>query len=248
MDSDSFCRILFVSRNLFSYMHLPFRLAISQNLHNVVLTSHWSQSRKDAAAEKIIAIYGRDSNSTAIACQKILEVMKDEGEKLNKGELCLKILAHNNFVGRIIGKNGRVINDIKEKTNTRISVSSIYDMNSFSLDRTITISGSIEDMSTAQSRIYEILRQSSEQDYTTPIGTAASSGVVTPAGGVAPISGGSSYAHQSAVQPMGFSAGTPSTPRSPYSVMVSSVATPGSIAKTLISKSFVLWFMRKISK
>ena len=145
--------------------------------------------------------------------------MKDEGEKLNKPELCLKILAHNNFVGRIIGKNGRVINDIKEKTNTRISVSSIYDMNSFSLDRTITISGSIEEMSTAQSRIYEILRQSCEQDYTTPL-SAATGGMVTPSGGVAPISGGSSFAHQSAVQPIGFPAGTPSTPRSPYSVMV----------------------------
>ena len=190
------------------------------------LTCHrrlfFSSSRKDAAAEKIIAIYGRDSTSTTIACRKILEVMKDEGEKLNKPDLCLKVLAHNNFVGRIIGKNGRVINDIKEKTNTRISVSSIYDMNSFSLDRTITVSGSIDDMSTAQARIYEILRQSCEQDYTTPLGAAAAAGgLLTPSGGVAPISGGASYAHQSAVQPMGFPTGAPSTPRSPYSVMVS---------------------------
>ena len=146
--------------------------------------------------------------------------MKDEGEKLNKPELSLKILAHNNFVGRIIGKNGRVINDIKEKTNTRISVSSIYDMNSFSLDRTITVSGIIDDMSTAHTRIYEILRQSCEQDYTTPQGTTASpAGMVTPSGGVAPISGATSYA-QSAVQPMGFPSSTPTTPRSPYSVMV----------------------------
>ena len=147
--------------------------------------------------------------------------MKDEGEKLNKPELSLKILAHNNFVGRIIGKNGRVINDIKEKTNTRISVSSIYDMNSFSLDRTITVSGSIDEMSTAQTRIYEILRQSCEQDYATPLGTstASAAGMVTPTGGVAPISGATTYA-QSAVQPIGFPSGTPSTPRSPYSVMV----------------------------
>lgn len=38
-------------------------------------------------------------------------------------EVPLKILAHNNLIGRIIGKNGNTIKRIMETTDTKITVS-----------------------------------------------------------------------------------------------------------------------------
>jgi hypothetical protein len=34
-------------------------------------------------------------------------------------EIVLKVLAHNNFIGRIIGKGGNIINTIKKETDTK---------------------------------------------------------------------------------------------------------------------------------
>lgn len=34
-------------------------------------------------------------------------------------EIVLKVLAHNNFIGRIIGKGGNIINTIKKDTETK---------------------------------------------------------------------------------------------------------------------------------
>lgn len=34
-------------------------------------------------------------------------------------EIVLKVLAHNNFIGRIIGKGGNIINTIKKDTDTK---------------------------------------------------------------------------------------------------------------------------------
>jgi insulin-like growth factor 2 mRNA-binding protein 1 len=34
-------------------------------------------------------------------------------------EIVLKVLAHNNFIGRIIGKGGNIINSIKKETETK---------------------------------------------------------------------------------------------------------------------------------
>lgn len=39
-------------------------------------------------------------------------------------EVLLKILAHNNFVGRLIGKEGRNLKKIEQDTNTKITISS----------------------------------------------------------------------------------------------------------------------------
>lgn len=38
-------------------------------------------------------------------------------------ELPLKILAHNNFVGRLIGKEGRNLKKIEQDTDTKITIS-----------------------------------------------------------------------------------------------------------------------------
>ncbi|XP_016844587.1 insulin-like growth factor 2 mRNA-binding protein 1 isoform X5 [Nasonia vitripennis] len=121
--------------------------------------------RKDnlGSLEKAITIYGNPENCTN-ACKKILEVMHQEASNTNKGEITLKILAHNNLIGRIIGKGGNTIKRIMQDTDTKITVSSINDINSFNLERIITVKGSIENMSKAEAMISNKLRQSYEND------------------------------------------------------------------------------------
>ncbi|CAG9829419.1 unnamed protein product [Diabrotica balteata] len=121
--------------------------------------------RKDnvGSLEKAITIYGNPDNCTN-ACKRILEVMQQEANNTNKGEISLKILAHNNLIGRIIGKGGNTIKRIMQETDTKITVSSINDINSFNLERIITVKGSIENMSRAESQISSKLRQSYEND------------------------------------------------------------------------------------
>ncbi|XP_011689095.1 PREDICTED: insulin-like growth factor 2 mRNA-binding protein 1 isoform X3 [Wasmannia auropunctata] len=121
--------------------------------------------RKDnvGSLEKAITIYGNPENCTN-ACKKILEVMQQEANNTNKGEITLKILAHNNLIGRIIGKGGNTIKRIMQDTDTKITVSSINDINSFNLERIITVKGTIDNMSKAESMISSKLRQSYEND------------------------------------------------------------------------------------
>lgn len=76
----------------------------------------------------------------------------------------MKILAHNNLIGRIIGKSGNTIKRIMQDTESKITVSSINDINSFNLERIITVKGSIENMSRAENQISSKLRQSYEND------------------------------------------------------------------------------------
>ncbi|CAG2109616.1 unnamed protein product [Medioppia subpectinata] len=116
------------------------------------------------ALEKVITIYGNPDNCSE-ACLKILEVMQTEATNTNRGEIPLKILAHNNLIGRIIGKSGNTIKKIMEQTDTKITVSSsIHDVNSFNLERIITIKGSLENICKAESMISQRLRQSYESD------------------------------------------------------------------------------------
>ncbi|XP_069180466.1 insulin-like growth factor 2 mRNA-binding protein 2 isoform X3 [Procambarus clarkii] len=136
--------------------------------------------RKDNAGslEKAITIYGNPENCTN-ACKRILEVMQEEADNTNKGiledlqeeaentskgEIPLKILAHNNLIGRIIGKGGTTIKKIMDDTSTKITVSSINDINSFNLERIITIKGNIEDIAMAENMISARLRTSYESD------------------------------------------------------------------------------------
>ncbi|XP_076327642.1 insulin-like growth factor 2 mRNA-binding protein 1 isoform X6 [Tachypleus tridentatus] len=122
--------------------------------------------RKENAGslEKVITIYGNPENCST-ACQKILEVMQQEAQNTNKGEIPLKILAHNNLIGRIIGKNGNTIKGIMEKAEAKVTVSSsIHDVNSFNLERIITIVGKSENICKAEQLISAKLRQSYEND------------------------------------------------------------------------------------
>nr|XP_033331353.1 insulin-like growth factor 2 mRNA-binding protein 2 isoform X1 [Megalopta genalis] len=123
--------------------------------------------RKDnvGAAEKAITIYGNPENCTN-ACKKILEVMQQEANSINNKstEITLRILAHNNLIGRMIGKGGTTIKRIMQDTDTKITVSSINDINNFNVERIITVKGSIDNMSKAESMISNKLRQSYEND------------------------------------------------------------------------------------
>ncbi|VVC28880.1 Hypothetical protein CINCED_3A013841 [Cinara cedri] len=132
---------------------------------NIKLCSRVDVHRKDnvGSLEKAITIYGNPENCTN-ACRKILEVMQQEATNTNKGDVILKILAHNNLIGRIIGKEGNTIKRIMSETETKITVSSINDINSFNYERIITVKGSIENMSKAEAQISAKLRQSFEND------------------------------------------------------------------------------------
>ena len=65
----------------------------------------------------------------------------------------LQVLAHNNLIGRIIGKSGATIKKIMEDTDTKITVSSISDISSFNPERVITIKGAIPDISKAEAEV-----------------------------------------------------------------------------------------------
>ncbi|XP_076349081.1 insulin-like growth factor 2 mRNA-binding protein 1 [Tachypleus tridentatus] len=125
------------------------------------------RKENSGSAEKVVTIFGNPENCST-ACQKILEVMQQEAQNTNKGEIPLKVLAHNNLIGRIIGRNGNNIKGIMEKTDTKVTVSSnIYDVNSFNLERIITVVGKLDSICKAEQMISAKLRQSYENDLAT---------------------------------------------------------------------------------
>jgi len=116
------------------------------------------------SVEKAITVYGQPENCTT-ACQRICEVMAEEAKNVGKSEeITLKLLAHNNLIGRIIGKQGATIKRIMEDTDTKITVSSINDISSFNLERIITIKGTIPNMSRAEAEVSSKLRAAYETD------------------------------------------------------------------------------------
>lgn len=147
------------------------------------------------SSEKVILIDGTPENSTK-AVVKILEVIEGEKEKERDRELAggdsglgesaleksseveLKLRAHNQLVGRLIGKQGATIKRIMSETETVIYVSNlpegagsaapfIHEMSMLSMltDRTITVKGpTIAAVSGAEAKISAKLRQSFEYD------------------------------------------------------------------------------------
>ncbi|VDP13934.1 unnamed protein product, partial [Onchocerca flexuosa] len=77
-------------------------------------------------AEKVISILGQPEGCSK-ACIKILEVVRKEMEKDNTiaqhPDIELKIRAHNQLVGRLIGRGGATIKKIMEETGAHIYVS-----------------------------------------------------------------------------------------------------------------------------
>lgn len=85
-----------------------------QSRARVDVHSYRKMEQHSQSQEKAITVYGQPENCTA-ACKRILEVMEEEAMNVGKPqEICLKILAHNNLIGRIIGKQGGTIKKIME--------------------------------------------------------------------------------------------------------------------------------------
>ncbi|PKU31143.1 hypothetical protein llap_18553 [Limosa lapponica baueri] len=75
------------------------------------------------AAEKPITIHSTPEGCST-ACKIIMEIMQKEAQDTKfTEEIPLKILAHNNFVGRLIGKEGRNLKKIEQDTDTKITIS-----------------------------------------------------------------------------------------------------------------------------
>lgn len=114
--------------------------------------------------EKPVLITGRPERVTQ-ACKKILEIIAQEAnhQRDHQGDIALKMFAPNSVVGRIIGRSGTVIKQIMDDTQTKIHISNQPDFIEESVghrrsnQRLITIRGSIDGMSHAESVISEKL-------------------------------------------------------------------------------------------
>ncbi|XP_058474841.1 insulin-like growth factor 2 mRNA-binding protein 3 isoform X1 [Solea solea] len=116
------------------------------------------------AAEKPITIHSTPEGC-ANACRTIMEIMQKEAiDTKFTEEIPLKVLAHNNFVGRLIGKEGRNLKKIEQDTGTKITISPLQDLTLYNPERTITLKGSVEACSRAQEEVMKKIAESYESD------------------------------------------------------------------------------------
>ncbi|KAJ8273880.1 hypothetical protein GJAV_G00106530 [Gymnothorax javanicus] len=116
------------------------------------------------AAEKPITVHSTPEGCSA-ACRTILEIMQKEAlDTKFTEEIPLKILAHNNFVGRLIGKEGRNLKKIEQDTETKITISPLQDLTLYNPERTITVKGSIEACGRAEEEMMKKIRESYDND------------------------------------------------------------------------------------
>ncbi|XP_025093573.1 insulin-like growth factor 2 mRNA-binding protein 2 [Pomacea canaliculata] len=127
--------------------------------------------RDNIAPETLVTIKG-SPEACSKACKEIMKVVQAEAQSLNRGDCPLRILCPNSLCGRIIGKKGNVIKSFMEKSGTNIVVSSfespypgsMSDMNSYYMDRVITVTGNLDDAIKAEEMLSEKMRQCFEQD------------------------------------------------------------------------------------
>ncbi|XP_078501662.1 insulin-like growth factor 2 mRNA-binding protein 1 isoform X2 [Lissotriton helveticus] len=116
------------------------------------------------AAEKAISIHSTPEGCSA-ACKMILEIMHKEAKDTKTADdVPLKILAHNNFVGRLIGKEGRNLKKVEQDTETKITISPLQDLTLYNPERTITVKGSIENCFRAEQEVMKKVREAYEND------------------------------------------------------------------------------------
>ncbi|XP_070623091.1 insulin-like growth factor 2 mRNA-binding protein 3 isoform X3 [Erythrolamprus reginae] len=161
------------------------------------------------AAEKPITIHSTPEGCSA-ACKIIMEIMLKEAQDTKyTDDIPLKILAHNNFVGRLIGKEGRNLKKIEQDTDTKITISPLQDLTLYNPERTITVKGTIDTCAKAEEEIMKKIRESYENDIAAMnlqahlipglnlnalgLFPPSSSGIPPPAVGVAPATASSSY-------------------------------------------------------
>ncbi|XP_029293692.1 insulin-like growth factor 2 mRNA-binding protein 1 isoform X1 [Cottoperca gobio] len=116
------------------------------------------------AAEKPISIHSTPEGCSA-ACRMILDIMHQEAKDTKTAdEVPLKILAHNNFVGRLIGKEGRNLKKVEQDTDTKITISPLQDLTLYNPERTITVKGLIEACCHAEGEVMKKVREAYEND------------------------------------------------------------------------------------
>ncbi|CAG5898866.1 unnamed protein product [Menidia menidia] len=116
------------------------------------------------AAEKPISVHSTPEGCSA-ACRMILDIMHQEAKDTKTAdEVPLKILAHNNFVGRLIGKEGRNLKKVEQDTDTKITISPLQDLTLYNPERTITVKGSIEACCLAEVEVMKKVREAYEND------------------------------------------------------------------------------------
>ncbi|XP_066554889.1 insulin-like growth factor 2 mRNA-binding protein 1 isoform X2 [Amia ocellicauda] len=116
------------------------------------------------AAEKPISIHSTPEGCSA-ACRMILDIMHQEAKDTKTAdEVPLKILAHNNFVGRLIGKEGRNLKKVEQDTDTKITISPLQDLTLYNPERTITVKGAIEACCQAEHEIMKKVREAYDND------------------------------------------------------------------------------------
>ncbi|XP_046894391.1 insulin-like growth factor 2 mRNA-binding protein 1 isoform X2 [Hypomesus transpacificus] len=116
------------------------------------------------AAEKPISIHSTPDGCSS-ACKMILDIMHQEAKDTKTAdEVPLKILAHNNFVGRLIGKEGRNLKKVEQDTDTKITISPLQDLTLYNPERTITVKGPIEACCLAEQEIMKKVREAYDND------------------------------------------------------------------------------------
>ncbi|KAM6957698.1 insulin-like growth factor 2 mRNA-binding protein 1 [Aplochiton taeniatus] len=116
------------------------------------------------AAEKPISIHSTPDGCSS-ACRMILDIMQQEAKDTKTAdEVPLKILAHNNFVGRLIGKEGRNLKKVEQDTDTKITISPLQDLTLYNPERTITVKGPIEACCLAETEIMKKVREAYDND------------------------------------------------------------------------------------
>ncbi|KAM9824082.1 insulin-like growth factor 2 mRNA-binding protein 3 [Neosynchiropus ocellatus] len=116
------------------------------------------------AVEKQITIHSSLRGCTE-ACRLIMEIIKKEAlDTKFTAEGPLKMLVHNDFIGRLIGKDGHRLKKVEEDTSTKITISPLEDLTYLNPERTITIKGSIEACSQAEEELMSRITELYERD------------------------------------------------------------------------------------
>ncbi|EDV26776.1 uncharacterized protein TRIADDRAFT_54022 [Trichoplax adhaerens] len=197
--TDKFSGIRMSPRNLTrtpSHCEFPLRILVPTEMVGAIIgregntirsITQQTQARVDVhrreslgSAEKAITILGTPDSCTSAALQ-IAKIMQSEllstnpqlKLKVEQGHpipnIPLKILAHNNLIGRLIGKNGNVIKSIMNQTNSKITISKLEDLKSGYSERTITVIGTVENSSRAEALLSAKLRSYYKQDMASMI-------------------------------------------------------------------------------
>lgn len=157
--------------------HLPLRILVQSDMIGAIIgrsgntikqITQEAKSKIDVDREdrldqmdRVVTINGPPDGCSQ-ACSRILKIIQEEQAQLSRhisplNEIQLRILAHNNLIGRLIGKNGITIRKIMDQTFTRINISTNC-LTDSTQERTINVSGTFENVSRAQQVIYSKLR------------------------------------------------------------------------------------------